>query len=53
MVNVILLLNNLKVIFFPLALHNFLDYDCHLFSKNLIDIKKDRVKFKIFPETNE
>ena len=39
--------------FKPFAFHNFSNYDCHLFFKRLIDFKKDKVKFKIIPKTNE
>ena len=27
--------------FIPFALHNFSNYDCHLFFKRLVDLKKD------------
>ena len=40
-------------IFIPFAFHNFSNYDCHIFFKILVDLKKDRVKFKIIPKTNE
>ena len=40
-------------IFIPFAFHNFSNYDCHMFFKRLIDLKKDKVKFKIIPKTNE
>ena len=40
-------------IFIPFALHNFSNYDCHMFFKRLVDLKKDKVKFKIIPKTNE
>ena len=39
--------------FIPFAFHNFSNYDCHMFFKRLIDLKKDEVKFKIIPKTNE
>ena len=39
--------------FIPFAFHNFSNYDCHLFFKRLVDLKKDNVKFKIIPKTNE
>ena len=39
--------------FIPFAFHNFSNYDCHMFFKKLVDFKKDRVKFKIIPKTNE
>ena len=31
----------------------FSNYDCHMFFKNLVDKKNDKVKFDIIPETNE
>ena len=39
--------------FIPFAFHNFINYDCHMFFKKLVDLKKDKVKFKIIPKTNE
>ena len=39
--------------FIPFAFHNFSNYDCHMFFKRLIDLKKYKVKFKIIPKTNE
>ena len=39
--------------FIPFAFHNFSNYDCHMFLKKLVNIKKDKVKFKIIPKTNE
>ena len=39
--------------FIPFAFHNFSIYDCHMFFKKLVDLKKDKVKFKIIPKTNE
>ena len=39
--------------FIPFAFHNSSDYECHMFFKMLIDLKKDRVKIKIIPKTNE
>ena len=39
--------------FIPFAFHNFSIYDCHMFFKRLVDLKKDKVKFKIIPKTNE
>ena len=39
--------------FIPIAFHNFSNYDCHMFFKRLVDIKKDKVKFKTIPKTNE
>ena len=39
--------------FIPFAFHNFSNYDCHMFFKRLVDLKKDKVKFKIIPKTNK
>ena len=39
--------------FIPFAFHNFSNYDCHMSFKRLVDLKKDKVKFKIIPKTNE
>ena len=39
--------------FIPLVFHNFSNYDCHLFSKKLVDQKKNKVKLDIIPKTNE
>ena len=39
--------------FIPFAFHDFSNYDCHMFSKRLIDLKKAKVKFRIIPKTNE
>ena len=39
--------------FIPFIFHNFSNYDCHMFFKKLVDLKKDKVKFKIIPKTNE
>ena len=39
--------------FTPFAFHNFSKYDCHMFFKSLVDLKKDKVKFEIIPKTNE
>ena len=39
--------------FIPFAFHNSSNYDCHMFFKRLVDLKKDKVKFKIIPKTNE
>ena len=38
--------------FLPFIFHNFSNYDCHLFFKNLVDKKNDEVKFVIIPKTN-
>ena len=37
----------------PFIFHNFSNYDCHMFFKRLVDLKKNKVKFKIIPKTNE
>ena len=39
--------------FIPFAFHSFSNCDCHMFFKKLVDLKKDKVKFKIIPKTNE
>ena len=39
--------------FIPFVLHNFSNFDCHLFFKKIVDEKYDEVKFKIIPKTNE
>ena len=39
--------------FIPSAFHNFSNYDCHMFFKRLVDLKIDKVKFKIIPKINE
>ena len=39
--------------FIPFAFHNFSNYDSHMFFKRLVDLKNDKVKFKIIPKTNE
>ena len=39
--------------FIPFILHNFSNYDCHMFFKKLVDKKKDKVDFDIIPKTNE
>ena len=39
--------------FIPFAFHNFSNYDCHMFFKRLVDLEKDKVKFKIIPKANE
>ena len=38
--------------FIPFAFHNFSNYDCHMFFKKLVDLRKDKVKFEIIPKTN-
>ena len=39
--------------FISVILHSFSNYDCHLFFKTLVDKNKDKVEFKVIPETNE
>ena len=39
--------------FITIGLHNFSNYDCHMFFKQLVYRKKDNVKFKIIPKTDE
>ena len=37
----------------PFIFHNFRNYDCHRFFKNLVDKKSDKVKFDGTPKTNK
>ena len=39
--------------FIPFLFHNFSNFDCHMFSKKLVDLRNDKVKFDITPKTNE
>ena len=39
--------------FIPVILHNFSKYDSHLFIERLVDMKNDKIDFKILPKTNE
>ena len=39
--------------FLPFIFHNSSNYDCHMFSKKLVDKKKDNADFEVIPETNE
>ena len=39
--------------FIPFAFHKYSRYDSHIFFKRLVDLKKDKVKIKIIPKTNE
>ena len=39
--------------FIPFIFHNFSNYDCHMFFKELVDKKSDKVKFDIIPKTDE
>ena len=34
--------------FIPFAFHNFSKYDCHMFFKRLVDLKKDKKNSKLF-----
>ena len=39
--------------FIQFIFHKFSNYDCHMFFRKLVDKKKDKVKFKFIPKTNE
>ena len=39
--------------FIPFIFRNFSNYDCHMFYKKLVDLKKGKVKFDLIPKTNE
>ena len=39
--------------FLTFAIHNFSNYDCHMFFKRLVDLKNDKIKCKITHKTNE
>ena len=39
--------------FIPLAFLNFSNYDCLMFFKKLVHLKKNKVKLEIIPKTNE
>ena len=39
--------------FNPVISHNFSKYDSHLFFKRLVDVKIEKVDFKMLPKTNE
>ena len=39
--------------FIPFIFHNFSIYDCHMFFKWLVDLKKNKVNFKYIPKTKE
>ena len=39
--------------FILFVFHNFINYDCHMFFKKLVDEKKAKVEFEIIPKTNE
>ena len=38
--------------FVPVIFHNFINYDCHLFFKTLVNEKNLKVKFNLIPKTN-
>ena len=42
-----------KSTFLPFAFDNFSNFDCHMFFEKLVDLKNEKVKFKIILETNE
>ena len=42
-----------KYFFLPFVFDNYSNYDSHMFFNKLVDMKKDKVKLKIFPKTNE
>ena len=39
--------------FIPFIIHNFRNYDCHMFFKKLVDKKKNKVDFEIIPKLNK
>ena len=39
--------------FISFAFHNYSNYNCNIFFKKLVDLKKNEVKFEIIPKTNE
>ena len=39
--------------FIPFSIHSFSNYDCHVFFKSFVDLKKHEVKFNIIPKTNQ
>ena len=39
--------------FITIGLHNFSNYDCHMFFKTLVNRRKDNVEFDIIPKTDE
>ena len=39
--------------FIPFVLHNFSNYNCHLFFEKLVDEKNDKIGFDFIPKTNE
>ena len=39
--------------FIPFIFHSFCNYDCHMFFKKLLELKKDKVIFDNTPKTNE
>ena len=38
---------------FPFIFHNLSNYDCFMFFKKIVDLKNDKVKFKIILKTNK
>ena len=34
--------------FIPFVFHNFSNYDCHMFFKRLVNIKKNKVDFRLY-----
>ena len=39
--------------FIPSASHNFSNHDCHIIFESLVDLKKNKVKYKTIPKPNE
>ena len=37
----------------PFIFHSFSRYVCHMFFRKIVDKKKDKVKYGVFPKTNE
>ena len=42
-----------QINFIPFLFQNFNKYDCHMFFKNLVDKKNDKVKLDVIPKTNK
>ena len=42
-----------QTIIIPFIFNNFSNYDCHMFSRKLVDKKNDKVKFDFIPKTKE
>ena len=51
--NVLLMSQRKKVFFIPVVSHIFINYDCHLVFRRLVDKKNDKVKFDIVFQVNE